>query len=50
VYGRSGRATRFVVVRWLTEAEDPARSARELVNAIESAHERRVDLGEENVP
>jgi thiamine-phosphate pyrophosphorylase len=33
-------AERFVVVRWLTEAEAPARNARLLVEAIERACER----------
>jgi thiamine-phosphate pyrophosphorylase len=32
-------ATRFVVVRWLTEARDPARHTRQLVDAIERASE-----------
>lgn len=35
-------ARRFVVVRWLTEAGDPADNARRLVDAIERAQERRV--------
>jgi thiamine-phosphate pyrophosphorylase len=30
-------ATRFVVVRWLTESEDPAGSARQLRAAIDRA-------------
>jgi thiamine-phosphate pyrophosphorylase len=33
----SAGATRFVVVRWLTEAQDPARNARQLVDALERA-------------
>jgi thiamine-phosphate pyrophosphorylase len=35
-------ATRFVVVRWLTETHDPARNARRLVDSIERARERLV--------
>src|SRR5207247_11468962 len=30
-------ARRFVVVRWLTEADDPARAARRLADAIDAA-------------
>jgi thiamine-phosphate pyrophosphorylase len=30
-------ARRIVVVRWLTEASDPARAARDLASAFESA-------------
>jgi thiamine-phosphate pyrophosphorylase len=33
-------AERFVVVRWLTEAHDPERHARQLVDAIDQALER----------
>jgi thiamine-phosphate pyrophosphorylase len=33
-------AERFVVVRWLTEAQDPERNARLLIEAIERAVER----------
>ena len=33
----SAGARRFVVVRWLTEAADPQRAARDLADAIERA-------------
>jgi thiamine-phosphate pyrophosphorylase len=35
-------ATRFVVVRWLTESQDPRGSARELRNAIDRALKYRI--------
>jgi thiamine-phosphate pyrophosphorylase len=39
-------ARRVVVVRWLTEASDPARAARELASALDSA----VAAGAESLP